>query len=136
MATMAVMRVYQTQFDAHPAATLAATNGGLSAIADVVAQTAQMMVRLLQSLSAPLPNPSLTETVSLQLTDSSAQHKDHPEFQPPKPQRYDLQRTLRFAAFGIGQCSHLLSAAYLSTSGSNEVYSSFFPLPSCLPFTV
>lgn len=40
-----ILRAYQTQFDAHPAATLAATNGGLSAIADVVAQTAQMMVR-------------------------------------------------------------------------------------------
>lgn len=40
----AVLRVYQTQFDAHPAATLAATNGGLSAVADVVAQTAQMFV--------------------------------------------------------------------------------------------
>lgn len=42
----AVLRVYQTQFDAHPAATLAATNGGLSAVADVVAQTAQMFVSL------------------------------------------------------------------------------------------
>lgn len=42
----AIMRVYQTQFDAHPAATLAATNGGLSAVADVVAQTAQMLVSL------------------------------------------------------------------------------------------
>jgi len=40
----AILRVYQAQFDTHPHATLAATNGGLSALADVVAQTTQMIV--------------------------------------------------------------------------------------------
>lgn len=55
----AIMRVYQTQFDAHPAATLAATNGGLSAVADVVAQTAQMLVspRLSSYLISFAPHP-------------------------------------------------------------------------------
>lgn len=43
----AILRVYQAQFEAHPYATLAATNGGLSALADVVAQTAQMIVGVL-----------------------------------------------------------------------------------------
>ncbi|KAF8320361.1 hypothetical protein DL93DRAFT_2073950 [Clavulina sp. PMI_390] len=78
MAT-AILRVYQTQFDAHPGATLAATNGALSAVADVVAQSAQMI-----------------------FTTPPSETPKKPEFDPPRPQRYDLQRTLRFAAFGAG----------------------------------
>jgi len=48
-------------------------------VADVVAQTAQMIFTT--------PGSDVPRT---------------PEFNPPKPQRYDLQRTIRFAAFGIG----------------------------------
>lgn len=51
MAT-AILRAYQAQFDTHPHATLAATNGALSAVADVVAQTAQMIVGTLNSPGA------------------------------------------------------------------------------------
>jgi len=72
----AILRVYQAQFDTRPHTTLAATNGGLSALADVVAQTTQMIFNFRQS--------------------------DTTEFDEPLSRRFDLQRTLRFAAFGIG----------------------------------
>jgi len=79
MATATLARAYQAQFDAHPSVTLAATNGGLTALADIVAQTAQMI-----------------------FTTPSSQQPRTPEFDPPRPRRLDLERTARFAAFGIG----------------------------------
>lgn len=48
--TAAIARVYQAQFEAHPSVTLAATNGGLTAFADIVAQTAQIFVSLIQTI--------------------------------------------------------------------------------------
>ena len=47
--TAAIARVYQAQFEAHPSVTLAATNGGLTAVADLVAQSAQMIVSALST---------------------------------------------------------------------------------------
>jgi hypothetical protein len=40
----AVLRLYQAHFDAYPLVTLAATNSSLTALGDIVAQTAQMIV--------------------------------------------------------------------------------------------
>lgn len=74
----AVARIYQAQFDARPGVTLAATNGGLSTIADLVAQTAQ---RVFTSPRDQVPHSE--------------------EFNPPRPQRYDWYRTARFAIFGV-----------------------------------
>jgi protein Mpv17 len=46
MASVALARAYQHSFDSHPYATLAFTNGTLSAIGDCVAQSAQAFVSL------------------------------------------------------------------------------------------
>lgn len=48
MASIALARVYQQSFDAHPYSTLALTNGALNALGDVVAQMTQIVVRARQ----------------------------------------------------------------------------------------
>ena len=40
----AIAKVYQAHFETRPAVTLAIANGALGALADVVAQTCQIMV--------------------------------------------------------------------------------------------
>ncbi|KAF8599282.1 hypothetical protein BDV93DRAFT_526229 [Ceratobasidium sp. AG-I] len=98
----AIARVYQDSFTKRPSATLAATNGALTAFADVVAQNAQI---LLNSRDQP-------------------PHK--PEFEPPKP-RYDPVRTLRFFAFGttmgpiIGRWNVFLEKAFPLRSVGGKV---------------
>jgi protein Mpv17 len=52
MASVALARAYQHSFDTHPYATLAFTNGALTAVGDGVAQTAQLLVRLGRVLCA------------------------------------------------------------------------------------
>lgn len=44
MSSIAIARVYQQSFDAHPYGTLALTNGALNALGDVVAQMTQNLV--------------------------------------------------------------------------------------------
>jgi protein Mpv17 len=44
MASVALARAYQHSFDSHPYATLAFTNGTLTAIGDAVAQSAEKIV--------------------------------------------------------------------------------------------
>ncbi|KAF9511663.1 hypothetical protein BS47DRAFT_1330791 [Hydnum rufescens UP504] len=68
----AVLRLYQAHFDAYPLVTLAATNSSLTALGDIVAQTAQM---IWTAPSSRVPNR-------------------------PRWHGLDLERTVRFAAFG------------------------------------
>ncbi|KAJ9115868.1 hypothetical protein QFC22_005010 [Naganishia vaughanmartiniae] len=78
-------KFYNSNFDARPVPTLMVTNGILNGIADIVAQSSQI---LLSRPTPPLhiPHPS---------SDS------YPEFQPPPPQGWDTARTARFVAFGV-----------------------------------
>lgn len=46
MASIALARVYQQSFAAHPYFTLAITNGALNAFGDAVAQVTQKLVRI------------------------------------------------------------------------------------------
>lgn len=46
MASVALARVYQQSFAAHPYFTLAVTNGALNAFGDAVAQVTQQLVRI------------------------------------------------------------------------------------------
>jgi hypothetical protein len=46
----AVLRIYQSHFDAYPLITLAAANSSLTALGDIVAQTVQMIVSGANSL--------------------------------------------------------------------------------------
>jgi protein Mpv17 len=71
MASVALARAYQHSFDSHPYATLAFTNGTLTAIGDAVAQSAEKII-------------------------GSRTHKEH-----DPPFRYDTARTLRFFTFGF-----------------------------------
>ncbi|KAL5640699.1 hypothetical protein ACGC1H_001249 [Rhizoctonia solani] len=80
----AIARIYQDSFTKRPGVTLAVTNGALGAFADVVAQTAQIL------MTTPHQPP----------------HK--PEFEPPRP-TYDPIRTLRFFAFGTMMGKHLFT---------------------------
>ena len=54
MASLALARVYQQSFDTRPYATLACTNGVLNAFGDSVAQTAQRVVRVADSVSSAI----------------------------------------------------------------------------------
>lgn len=84
----AVLRLYQAHFDAYPLLTIAAANSSLTALGDIVAQTGQMIVRtiflrnllILNDTQWPGPSPRL----------------------PSRPRWHglDLERTMRFAAFG------------------------------------
>ena len=51
MAALTLARAYQHSFDTHPNITLAVTGGSLNALGDVVAQLAQLKVRMLVTLS-------------------------------------------------------------------------------------
>lgn len=75
----AIAKVYQAHFETRPAVTLAIVNGALGALADVVAQTCQIM-----------------------LTSPRSQSSRSQEFDPPPAKTLDFARTARFAAFGIG----------------------------------
>ena len=56
MATISLAaRAYQKSFDVRPYTTLAFTNGTLSAIGDAVAQSTQIIVRLISAESTMLP---------------------------------------------------------------------------------
>lgn len=46
MSSIALARVYQQSFEAHPYTTLAITNGVMGAFSDVIAQMTQRVVRL------------------------------------------------------------------------------------------
>ncbi|KAK4689869.1 protein Mpv17, partial [Tremellales sp. Uapishka_1] len=76
-ALLAFVRFYNSNFDRRPIPTLIVTNGVLNTIADVLAQTSQII----------LSKPSVPSPDSL-------------EFQPPAPS-FDPERTLRFAVFGM-----------------------------------
>jgi len=76
MSSIALARIYQAQFNARPTTTLAVTNGSLSALADIIAQSAQLL-------------------------NSKSHHHHHHRIEPPPLLHYDLHRTLRFATFGV-----------------------------------
>jgi protein Mpv17 len=75
---LALARIYQQSFDSHPHLTLAAVNGGLSAIGDAVAQLAQITLR----------------------PPEQRAKDDHT--QTSLMSKYDPQRTARFFVFGLG----------------------------------
>ncbi|KDQ13733.1 hypothetical protein BOTBODRAFT_33432 [Botryobasidium botryosum FD-172 SS1] len=76
MSSVALARIYQAQFNARPTTTLAVTNGSLSALADIIAQSAQLF-------------------------NARKHHSHHHKIDPPPLDHYDVHRTLRFAAFGV-----------------------------------
>jgi protein Mpv17 len=78
-------KFYNGNFDARPVPTLMVTNGILNGIADMVAQSSQILLSRRQP-PLHLPHPS---------SDS------YPEFQPPPPAGWDTARTARFVAFGV-----------------------------------
>ena len=92
MASIALARVYQQSFEAHPYTTLALTNGALNALGDTVAQLTQNFVRARPS-HVRLPCAPLTRPLS------QIGPRDNHLDEPP---RYDYNRTARFFAFGLG----------------------------------
>jgi len=97
----AVGRVYNHAFDRSPAGTLAVTNGFLSAVADVVAQGAQMGLAY--------------RDVQKNATSSPLNHGPNTYSQIPA---YDPQRTLRFLLFGtfmgpiLSKWNHFLEVTF------------------------
>ncbi|KAG8907308.1 hypothetical protein FRB99_004757 [Tulasnella sp. 403] len=89
MATIA--RIYQAQFDRSPTQTLALTNGTLSAVGDICAQTIELFVLLLTELC--LLVPCLAVRLHIRIIKSAHDLRGR---------NYDVSRTLRFIAFGVG----------------------------------
>lgn len=87
MTSIAVARAYQQSFETRPYATLAIANGALNALGDIVAQLTEKFVRL----------PSFFPC-------TRGADDDPPQNMPvhAREWRYDIPRTLRFAAFGVG----------------------------------
>lgn len=91
MASFAVARAYQQSFETHPHVTLALTNGCLSALGDAVAQGADRLVCQVRIFN--VKQPLLSYLAQL----SKRRIGPHDDLQP-----YDLSRTARFFAFGVG----------------------------------
>lgn len=100
----AIARFYNQSFDRSPAATLAVTNGLMSAFADVVAQGTQMGLAYREASKEPTTAQSIANSAI-----------------PPAPNpipSYDPQRTLRFLAFGtmmgpfLAKWNHFLEVTF------------------------
>lgn len=78
-------KFYNGNFDARPVPTLMITNGVLNGIADIVAQSSQIL------LARPRPPLNIPHPSS----------DAFPEFEPPPPAGWDKMRTARFVAFGV-----------------------------------
>ncbi|PSR71306.1 hypothetical protein PHLCEN_2v12820 [Hermanssonia centrifuga] len=88
MSSIALARAYQQSFETHPYGTLALTNGALGALGDIVAQLTQNLVR----------NKLCFPRVFRAESPFQIQPRRVDDHRPP----YDILRTVRFFAFGVG----------------------------------
>jgi hypothetical protein len=97
MSSIALARVYQQSFEAHPHTTAAITNGALGAFSDIVAQITQRVVCLGLSHQGRAECDSLLQ---IQNDDDDRERRS-----------FDFARTARFFAFGFGMGVYAHSAA-------------------------
>ena len=98
MSSIALARIYQQSFESHPHYTLAATNGTLSALGDVVAQSVQLLVCPFAFVRS---HPNLIFHPFQTHSEGDKYHQS----------TYDPARTMRFFIFGVGMGVSLSSVA-------------------------